>query len=154
MIYLGADCSWAAGTGHEGVVKSLLEQDANPEQTDSSGPTPLSWAFENGYEGVVKTLLGQENVDPDRADTKYGRTPLSWAFGIGREGVVRVLLVSLMQLFQRTACLMLAAVGIVYIVSRLYPIPYSPIALYTVLVSRGYTRHIFPSTKYKAFMDK
>jgi hypothetical protein len=38
--------SWAAGNGHEAVVKLLLAKDrVDPECKDSSGRTPLSWAL-------------------------------------------------------------------------------------------------------------
>lgn len=36
--------------------------------------------------------MEREDVNPDLADTKYGRTPLSWAAENGQEGVVRILL--------------------------------------------------------------
>ena len=83
---------WAAGRGHEGVVRILLErEDLNPNQADNYGQTPLSWAAENGHEEVAKMLLQREDVDPNQAD-KYRRTPLSWAAGNGHEGVAKMLL--------------------------------------------------------------
>ena len=86
--------TWAAGRGHEGVVKMLLERaEANPHQPDTFyGRTPLSWAAGNGHEGVVKMILERENVNPDQADTKYGMTPLSWAAGNGHAGILKMLL--------------------------------------------------------------
>ena len=85
--------SWAAGNGHEGVVKLLLgREDVNPDSTRESGRTPLSWAAENGREGVVKLLLGRRDVNPDTPDTTYGQSPLSWAAVNGHEGVVKLLL--------------------------------------------------------------
>ena len=83
---------WAAGSGHEGVVKMLLERKyVNPNPVDSSRRTPLSWAAGNGHIGVVKTLLERMGVDPDPADSS-GRTPLSWAAGSGHGGIVKMLL--------------------------------------------------------------
>jgi len=86
--------AWAAGNGHEGVVKALLEREGvNPDQTDArSGRTSLSRAAGSGHEGIVKMLLTREDVDPDKADIEYGRTPLSWAVEHGHEGVVKCLL--------------------------------------------------------------
>jgi len=40
----------------------------------------------------VKVLPEQSKVNPDRADTEYGRTPLSWAAENGHEGAVNVML--------------------------------------------------------------
>ena len=72
---------WAAGNGHEGIVKMLLGQEGiNPDQVDTDcGQTPISWAASHGHEGVVKMLLEREGVNPDQADTQYGPTPLMWA---------------------------------------------------------------------------
>ena len=85
--------AWAAGRGHEGVVKALLQRsDVNPTTADTIyGQTPLSWAAKNGHEGVVKILLQWNEADPDKAD-KWSRTPLMLAAQNGHEGVVRILL--------------------------------------------------------------
>ncbi|KAK4118021.1 ankyrin, partial [Parathielavia appendiculata] len=51
--------SWAAGNGHEAVVKLLLgtgQVDVNAE--DNNGWTPLTRAAEKGHEAVVRLLLG------------------------------------------------------------------------------------------------
>jgi ankyrin repeat protein len=37
-------------------------------------------------------LLERKDVNPNQADTEYGRTPLSWAAENGHEGVVKMLL--------------------------------------------------------------
>ncbi|KAF2175472.1 hypothetical protein K469DRAFT_533281, partial [Zopfia rhizophila CBS 207.26] len=73
--------SWAAGGGHEAVVKLLLE--TGKVEVDSkdrkSGQTPLSWAAEGGHEAVVKLLLETGKVEVDSKGGKsgyYGRTPL------------------------------------------------------------------------------
>jgi hypothetical protein len=86
--------SWAAGNGHEAVVKLLLEvEGVDPDSKDTeSGQTPLSWAAGNGHEAVVKLLLDTDGVDPDSKDTASDRTPLSWAAEKGREAVVKLLL--------------------------------------------------------------
>jgi len=85
--------SWAAGNGHERIVKLLLTRnDANPDRSCRLGRTPLSWAAENGYEGVEKLLLERKEVNPDTRDRWWSRTPLSWAAKNGHEGVVKLLL--------------------------------------------------------------
>jgi len=86
--------SWAAGNGHEGIVKLLLgRKDVNPETPDTEyGQTPFSWAARNGHEGIVRLLLGRKDVNPETPDTEYGQTPFSWAAGNGHEGIVNLLL--------------------------------------------------------------
>ncbi|OAP55707.1 hypothetical protein AYL99_09859 [Fonsecaea erecta] len=85
--------SWAAGNGHETVVKLLLETGkVDLDSRDNEyGRTPLSRAAGNGHETVVKLLLETGKVDLDSRD-KYGRTPLSRAAGNGHETVVKLLL--------------------------------------------------------------
>ena len=86
--------SWAAGNGHEGIVKLLLGQkDVNPGAPDTKyGRTPLSWAAGNGHEGIVKLLLRRKDVNADTSDPVFGRTPLLWAAENGHEGTLRLLL--------------------------------------------------------------
>jgi len=46
----------------------------------------------NGHTGVVRMLLERERVDPDQADSSYGRTPLRWAARYRHARVVKMLL--------------------------------------------------------------
>ena len=49
--------SWAAGEGHEGVVKLLLRRkDVNPNSSSQSGQTPLMLATKNGHDRVAELL--------------------------------------------------------------------------------------------------
>ncbi|KAG0632831.1 ankyrin repeat-containing domain protein [Tuber brumale] len=86
--------TWAAGRGHEDVVKALLEHGGvNPNTADTRYQrTPLYWAVKCGDVGVVKMLLERKDVNPNTADTEYGQTPLCWAAERGREGIVKMLL--------------------------------------------------------------
>ncbi|KAF6816667.1 ankyrin repeat domain-containing protein 28 [Colletotrichum sojae] len=83
---------YAAGLGHERMIKSLLDdgefdRDAGDEE---QGRTPLWLAAANGHEGVVKLLL-DAGANACAAD-KDGLTPLCKAAGEGHEAVVRLLL--------------------------------------------------------------
>ena len=86
----GTPLSWAAGSGHEAVVRLLLEKGAAVEAEDNGGRTPLSWAAGSGREAVVRLLL--EKGAAIEAKDNGGRTPLSLAAGNGHEAVVRLLL--------------------------------------------------------------
>ncbi|SPO05328.1 uncharacterized protein DNG_08015 [Cephalotrichum gorgonifer] len=84
--------SWAAASGHEGVVKMLLDTGkVDIDVKDGDGRTPLSHAAGGGYEGVVRMLLDTGKVDIDLKD-EGGWTPLSYAAARGYERVVRMLL--------------------------------------------------------------
>jgi ankyrin repeat protein len=85
---------WAAGGGHEVIVRLLLlNSKADPDLKDENGRTPLSLASQNGHEAVVKLLLDNSKVNPDLKD-KFGRRPLSWAVQNGHEAVIKLLLYS------------------------------------------------------------
>ena len=47
---------WAAGNGHEAVVRLLLEKGANIAAKTSEGRTALHLAAGSGHEAVVKLL--------------------------------------------------------------------------------------------------
>ncbi|RYP64079.1 hypothetical protein DL771_008938 [Monosporascus sp. 5C6A] len=85
--------SWAAGNGHEAIVKLLLEtKEVDADWKDNKhGETPLSWAARNGHEAVVKLLLKIKEVKANSKD-KSGWTPLSFAAENGHETVVKLLL--------------------------------------------------------------
>jgi len=72
------------------AVLEMKEWDVNAR--DCTGSTALTWAAYKGHEEVVKMLLEHKDVNPDRADTKYGWTPLSWAAERGHEGIVKMFL--------------------------------------------------------------
>jgi hypothetical protein len=82
--------SWAAESGHEEVVKLLIQTgkvDANSEDSEY-GQTPLLWAVQNGHKEVVKLLNQTGKVDVDSEDSKYSQTPLPWFAEIGYEEFV------------------------------------------------------------------
>jgi ankyrin repeat protein len=65
---------YAAWSGHEAVVKLLLEHEVKPDSRDDRGRTPLLWAAARGYVPLV-TLLGSRTSDPNVKDV-FSRTPL------------------------------------------------------------------------------
>ena len=87
--------SWAAGNGHNKVVKLLLDHDhghLNSRDT-KFGQTPLSWAAERGRARVVRLLVAHTGVEADIPDFN-GQTPLAWAAEKGYTSVVKLLLAS------------------------------------------------------------
>ena len=83
---------WAVESGHEGIVKLLLDQKkVNPDPSDNYGRTPLWYAAKGGHEGIVKLLLHRKGVSPNSRDDS-GQTPLWHAAEGGHEGIVKLLL--------------------------------------------------------------
>ncbi|OJJ70221.1 hypothetical protein ASPBRDRAFT_56939 [Aspergillus brasiliensis CBS 101740] len=84
--------AWAAGQGHEGVVKLLLATGkVDVDSRSTRGHTPLSWVAWEGHETVVNILLATGEVDVNSKDLD-GRTPLSWAAENGNEAVIKLLI--------------------------------------------------------------
>ena len=80
--------SWAAGNGHEEVVRALLERsNVNPNATDKGGRTPLLFSAHYGHEGVVRILLERNGVVASTASSR-GQTLLLQATRNGYEGIV------------------------------------------------------------------
>ncbi|PNY24184.1 Uncharacterized protein TCAP_05872 [Tolypocladium capitatum] len=53
--------SWAAGNGHEDIVKLLLDTgNVDVDIRDQYGRIPLSWAATNGHESIVRLLQPPE----------------------------------------------------------------------------------------------
>jgi ankyrin repeat protein len=83
--------SWAAASGHEAVVKLLVERDdVVADAKDKYGRTPLWWAAASGHEAVVKLLVERDDVVADLKDND-GQTPLSRAAQYGHEAAVKLL---------------------------------------------------------------
>ncbi|RAO66274.1 uncharacterized protein BHQ10_002286 [Talaromyces amestolkiae] len=82
--------SYAAGYGHDALVKVLLENyEIDINLADRAGRIPLSYAAEKGYFAVVRLLI--EKADVNIADID-GRTPLSYAAIYGNSDIVKLLL--------------------------------------------------------------
>ena len=84
--------SYAAGNGHESVVKLLLEtENVDVDCKDlTTGRTALSYAAEKGSLIVVEDLLSTGKANVDSRD-RTGRKPLRWAIEEGREEVAKLL---------------------------------------------------------------
>jgi len=81
------------GSGHEAIVKQLLEAGADIESKDSEyGRTPLWRATENGHDAIVKQLL-EAGADVESKGFR-GQTPLLCAAVNGHETIVKQLLES------------------------------------------------------------
>ncbi|KAJ5447596.1 hypothetical protein N7445_002417 [Penicillium cf. griseofulvum] len=82
---------WAAGNGHEGVVRLLLVSgaDANGDSPDKS---PLLPAAENGHLEIVRLLPKQKGIDPMWQSAAHNSTVLTLAATRGDDQLVKILL--------------------------------------------------------------
>lgn len=84
--------SQLAENGDEGLLAFLISsEEADVNEKDGIGRTPLSWAAGNGHEAVVRLLLetGRANIE---SQDETGWTPLLWATRNGHETIVKLLL--------------------------------------------------------------
>ncbi|KAB8276988.1 ankyrin repeat-containing domain protein [Aspergillus minisclerotigenes] len=81
--------SWAAKTGHDGVVKLLLENGVDAEAKLDGGKSPLLWTVEHGSTDMVEFLL-DKGVGLEARDS-YGRTALFVAADKGYCEIVHLL---------------------------------------------------------------
>ncbi|UKZ79033.1 hypothetical protein TrVFT333_006784 [Trichoderma virens FT-333] len=94
---------YASRSGHEAIVKLLVEKGADIEVKgqygwtpllsaaagDQYGDTPLLWAATGANEAVIKLLVEKgANIE---VKNQIGRTPLACAAASGREAVVKLL---------------------------------------------------------------
>jgi ankyrin repeat protein len=85
--------SWAAGRGHEAVVRLLVDTGkADINSKNNNGWTPLMWAAGRGREAVVKLLADTGEADINSKIKFSGPTSLLLAAMEGREAVVRLLM--------------------------------------------------------------
>lgn len=81
---------WAAGNGHEVIVKLLLDiGKVDVDSKGKDGQTPLLWAAAYDREAVVKLLL-DSGVDTTVA-ANAGRTPVHYAAAQGHLEIIRLL---------------------------------------------------------------
>lgn len=83
---------WAAGRGHEPLVKILLKRGVGVNYRDpTTGATALHIATDNGHEGIVRVLLESKGLDINARDFK-SRTALYFAAERGFDSLVALLL--------------------------------------------------------------
>lgn len=63
------------GAAFFGCVEMVITLLENVWATDLNGSTIIAWVVRRGQEGVVGILWGQNDVNPDTADTLLGQTP-------------------------------------------------------------------------------
>ena len=73
------------------LVRTLLLQHHDPDESDAHGLTPLMWAARSGAVDSIKVLL-DAGANPDARDARNGWTPLFHAIHKGQAGAVRLLL--------------------------------------------------------------
>jgi ankyrin repeat protein len=88
---------FAAGGGHEAVVRPLLEKGADADSKATTKSFEGDWTLLSfaAHEAIVKLLL-EKGADADSKTTpglfQEGRTPLSYAAERGYEAIVKLLL--------------------------------------------------------------
>jgi ankyrin repeat protein len=101
LLDRGVNVSWrgstplalAAKRGHEAIVEHLLSRGADPKESDSHSPSPLSWAAGGGYITIVRLLHKKgASVNDPKNWFRETHTPLVQAAQNGHETVVEYLL--------------------------------------------------------------
>ena len=81
---------FAAGEGHHGIVKALVDRGADADVQDDRGYTPMMWAILGGFLPTVNTLL-VAGADPTIRNNA-GVTALHGAANTGHSDIVATLL--------------------------------------------------------------
>ena len=83
---------WAAGGGHEAIVRLLIEkEDIEINAKAKDGRTPLSVAAAIGHEAIVQMLISRDDVDVNAKDN-HGIVPMAVATMMGHEAIAHLLL--------------------------------------------------------------
>lgn len=75
--------------GHEEVVKVLIDNETNANQSNHIGITPIIAAIQNKHMNIVKILI-QNGADINKGDHN-GMTPFLWASVLQRVDIVELL---------------------------------------------------------------
>jgi 26S proteasome non-ATPase regulatory subunit 10 len=80
----------ASSAGHDNIVKTLLQRDANPNKTTATGQTALHYAASRNRFKIAEMLISC-NCDVNVADDTTSATPLHRAASKGNLKIVRLL---------------------------------------------------------------
>ncbi|MBA3536702.1 MAG: ankyrin repeat domain-containing protein [Tatlockia sp.] len=81
----------ACSSGHNNIVKLLIEKKANLNLQDKFGNLPLMLAAYRGHTEIIELLLNGPDVDPNAQD-QHGQTALIQACIFGHSSVVKLLI--------------------------------------------------------------
>ena len=80
----------ACDSGHDSIVKLLIDKGAKIDILNNSGKSPFYLACQHGHDSIVEFLI-KKDVNVDMPD-KWGKTPLHWACFYEHSSIVKLLI--------------------------------------------------------------